>query len=492
MSDLSKGLFQPSAVVIDTNQANLLIHIEEGQYSDVKAAAITPSKLSHSISAFANTDGGDLYIGIGEEMLGGNVKRREWNGFPDVEAANGHLQAFERLFPLGKDFQYEFLRCAFMKGVVLHVQVGRTQGVVKAYDDKPYIRRGAQNLPQIDPDQLRRLEYTKGVISFEGHPVNVGLETIVESPVTAEFLSSVVPRATPEAWLRKQQMIVRDLPTVAGLLLFSEEPQAMLPKRCGIKVYRYETQEETGFRDVLSFVPITVEGCLYHQIKRAVDTTVAEIEKIRSIGAKGLESIKYPHETLHEILTNAVVHRDYSIADDVHVRIFDNRIEVQSPGRLPAHITPKNILDERFARNGALVRLLNKFPDPPNRDVGEGLNTAFDKMRELGLRDPIIEERDSDLLVTILHEPLASKEEAIMKFLDEHGTIRNKKAREITFVKDADQMKRTLQKMVEKNLIDPVPGTRAGGFTYRKKQKAVEPEGAPLPLFARTQEKPEQ
>jgi ATP-dependent DNA helicase RecG len=472
MSDLFQ--VAAAATVVDDEQAELLIQIEEGQYSDVKATAISASKLSHSISAFANTDGGDLYIGIAEEMLGGNVKRREWNGFADVEGANGHLQAFERIFPLGKDFQYEFLRCPSKRGVVLHVQVSRTQAVINAYDGKPYV-----------PEQLRRLQFTKGVISFEGHPVSVPLESIVDSPVTSEFLNSVVPKATPEAWLRKQQLIVNGMPTVAGVLLFSEEPQAILPKRCGIKVYRYQTQEETGFRDVLSFIPITVEGCLYHQIKNAVDTTVSEIEKIRSIGARGLENVKYPPETLHEIITNAVIHRDYSIADDVHVRIFDNRIEVQSPGRLPAHVTPKNILDERFARNGAIVRLLNKFPDPPNRDVGEGLNTAFDKMRELGLRDPIIEERDSDLLVTILHEPLASKEEAIMKYLDEYGTIRNKKARQITFVKDADQMKRILQKMVEKELIDPVPGTRAGGFTYRKRQKpaAASEDTTPLPLF---------
>lgn len=115
---------------------------------------------------------------------------------------------------------------------------------------------------------------------------------------------------------------------------------------------------------MLSFIPITVEGCLYEKIKKAVDVTDAEVEKIKSLGAKGLENIKYPPETLHEIITNAVIHRDYGIADDVHVRLFDNRIEVQSPGRLPAHVTPKNILDERFARNGAIVRLLNKFSDP--------------------------------------------------------------------------------------------------------------------------------
>lgn len=481
MSDVPL-LNRPPFTEIDEAQAERLAQIEEGQYSDLKAAGISPSKLSHTISAFANADGGDLYIGIGEEILGGYVKRRTWAGFPDVEAANGHLQSFDRTFPLGKDFQYEFLRCETRPGVVLHVQVSRTQGVVKAADGKPYIRRGAQNLPQDSPEQLRRLEFTKGVISFEGHPVKSGTQTIIDSPVTTQFLASVVPTAEPEAWLRKQQLIVTDMPTVGGLLLFAEEPQAVLPKRCGIKVYRYETHEETGFRDVLSFIPITVEGCLYYQIKNAVDVTVAEVEKIKAMSASGFEAIKYPPETLHEIITNAVIHRDYSIADDVHVRIFDNRIEVQSPGRLPAHVTTKNILHERFARNGAIVRLLNKFPDPPNRDVGEGLNTAFDKMRELGLRDPIVEERDSDLIVTILHEALASREETIRKYLEEHETIVNKKARALTFVRDADQMKRILQKMVDSDIIELVPGTRRGGAKYRlKTSEHSSSEQPPLP-----------
>jgi ATP-dependent DNA helicase RecG len=242
-----------------------------------------------------------------------------------------------------------------------------------------------------------------------------------------------------------------------------------LPKRCGIKVYRYQTQEETGFRDVLTFVPITVEGCLYDQIKKAVEVTISEVEKIKRMGERGLEKVSYPPETLHEIITNAAIHRDYSIADDIHVRIFDNRIEVQSPGRLPAHVTPKNILYERFARNGAIVRLLNKFPNPPNQDVGEGLNTAFEKMRDSGLREPIVIERDSDLLVTILHEPLASAEETILKYLETNETIRNKKAREITFIKDADQMKRILQKMAEKGEI--IPLGKAGGQMYKKKAK---------------------
>lgn len=484
---------QAAAINVDDSQAERVIQIEEGQFSDVKAAAISPGKLSHTISAFANTDGGDLYIGIGEQNLGGNVKKREWDGFADVEAANGHIQSLEQRFPLGRDFQYDFLRCAGRSGVVLHIQVSRTQAIIKAADGKAYIRRGASNLPQETPEEIRRLEFAKGVVSFEGHPVQVSKDIITESPVTRTYLSHVVPNAQPEAWLKKQSLLQNEMPTVAGLLLFAEEPQAQLPKRCGIKVYRYGTQEAEGFREVLAFIPKTVEGCLYDQIKAAVGLTTKEAEEIPRLGGEGLESITYPPETLHEIITNAVIHRDYSIADDIHIRIFDNRVEVQSPGRLPAHVTAENILNERFARNGAIVRLLNKFPDPPNRDVGEGLNTAFEKMHQLGLREPEIEERDSDVLVTIRHEALASPEQAVMKYLERNATIRNKKAREITYIKDSDRMKRILRAMSQSGAIEAVPGARFGGMAYRLKQKPipVAVSNAPELPFEQSQSDPE-
>src|SRR6266566_7856107 len=91
-----------------TEQAFKIIQVEEGQFSDAKAIEIAPAKLTKHISAFANTDGGDVYIGIAEV---GTRKRRKWKGFSNPEAANGYLQIFETLFPLGTDFQYEFLRC---------------------------------------------------------------------------------------------------------------------------------------------------------------------------------------------------------------------------------------------------------------------------------------------------------------------------------------------------------------------------------------------
>ena len=446
---------------IAADQAKIIALTQEGQFSDVKAIEIEPAKLTKSISAFANSDGGDLYIGITNEP-------RQWRGFANPEAANGHIQIFERLFPLGTDFAYEFLRCDGLTGLVLHIQINKTKGIMKASNAIPYVRRGAQCLPVDDQEKLRRLEYAKGVVSFEDETVNAPKDRITQSKVIMDFIRDVVPTAEPEPWLKKQVLIRNDKPVVAGVLLFSDEPQALLPKRCGIKIYRYKTRGIEGFRDALAEMPHTIEGCLYDQIKHAVKLTTEIFEGIPQMGEESLEAIKYPAETLHEIIINAVLHRDYSVADDVHIRIFDNRIEVQSPGSLPAHITVENILDERFARNGAVVRILNKFKDAPNRDVGEGLNTAFEKMHQLGLKSPTIAEKENSVLVIIKHEPLASPEEAIMDFLETNPTIKNSQARKVTHVRADYQIKSIFGSMVKKGMIEQVPGTRTSNTAYRK------------------------
>lgn len=167
----------------------------------------------------------------------------------------------------------------------------------------------------------------------------------------------------------------------------------------------------------------------------------------------GLESIEYPEETLHEIITNAVLHRDYSIAADIQIRIFDNRVEVESPGKLPGHVTVDNILDSQTARNPKIVRLINKFPEPPNKDVGEGLNTAFAAMEKLRLKSPVIKEQDTSVLVIIKHEKLASPEEIVIDYMKTHESIRNKEGRDITGIKSENKMKRVFYTLRDQGYI---------------------------------------
>jgi ATP-dependent DNA helicase RecG len=284
--------------------------------------------------------------------------------------------------------------------------------------------------------------------------------------------SQVVPSSEPEAWLRKQELIKEEKPTVAAIVLFSDLPQAALPKRTGIKVYRYKTHDAEGTRETLVGQPVSVEGCAYDVIKEAVAVTKNTIEGMQILGTKGLEAVTYPTETLHEVITNAVLHRDYGVADDVHVRIFDNRVEVESPGRLPAHITPRNILKERFARNGSIVRIINKFPDPPNKDVGEGLNTAFRAMEDSRLKAPVISERDHSVMVQIKHERLASAEDIIMEYLENNALITNRVARGLTGIRSENSMKTVFWRLRDRNLIRQVPGRSGFASAWEKKPKA--------------------
>lgn len=431
---------------------------------DFKAIEVAPAKLTRSLSAFANAEGGELFVGIDEIKIS---KKRLWRGFTRVEDANGFLQAFEQLFPLGNEYSYIFLQSPTDLGLVLKVEIRKSREIKYATDGKVYIRRGAQNLPVDNEESLARLRRNKGITSFETEPVNVERTLITNSNPIIGFMLEVVPTAEPETWLRKQQVIINDKPTVAGLILFAEEPQAALPKRCGLKIYRYKTKDDEGTRETLDFDPISIEGCAYDQIKIAVQKTVEIVESVRISTPAGLESVVYPVTALHEVITNAVIHRDYSIADDIHIQIFDNRIEVVSPGTLPAHITTENILEERFARNGVIVRLINKFPNPPNKDVGEGLNTAFRAMREMQLKSPVINQTSGSVRVILRHERLATPEEIILEFLQTHDQITNREARDICFIGSENKMKRVFQRMIATNLIELVPGTTRYTAAYR-------------------------
>jgi len=299
--------------------------------------------------------------------------------------------------------------------------------------------------------------------------VDFGPDVISNSLETISFMLEIVPHQEPDRWLRKQSLVVNEKPTVAGAVLFADEPQALLPKRCGIKLYRYRTNDDEGTREALDGVPRTVEGCAYKQIYEAVAATKRIIEGIRRMTPKGLMAVEYPEETLHEIITNAVLHRDYSIPDDIHIRVYDNRVEVESPGSLPGHITPQNILDERFSRNGNIVRVINKFPNPPNKDVGEGLNTAFRAMKMLQLKEPEIVQRESSVLVVIRHEQLASPEERIVSFLDGHETINNGQAREVCVIREDWRIRAIFARMVEAGMIEKVPGSTTSNTAYRRK-----------------------
>jgi ATP-dependent DNA helicase RecG len=452
--------------IITTEQRNWIVKYEEGQLGDVKAIDISPSKLSETISALANADGGELWIGIDED----EKKRRSWRGFETDEHANVHIQILDQILQLGEGYSFEFLKHPASKGLVLHLEIAKMRGIICATNGSAYIRRGAHNQPVTTDAMKRQLERNKGLVSFEQHITNAEPNVITGSFITRYFIGNVVPSAKAEDWLRKQRVIIEGKPTVAGVVLFADEPQAILPKRSGIKIVRYKTTDfGEGTRETLSGDPISIEGCIYKLIQSAVRKTQEMIQGVVKWTEQGAEMVNYPPETLHEIITNAVLHRDYSIADDISVRIFDNRVEVESPGTLAGHITERNILRERFSRNPTIVRLINKFPDPPNKDIGEGLRTAFDAMNRMRLRQPEIRQGEQSVTVYIRHTRLESPEDTVMNYLRDNPQIDNSKARELTGVRSGDAMKQVFARLKARNLIERVPNTRGRNSAWQLK-----------------------
>lgn len=441
-------------------QVAQIFQIEEDHFNDFKAKEISGQKLSRSISAFANSSGGDIYIGIREEN---DTKVKYWEGFDYIEDANAFIQVIELMPEAANYYIAEFLKHPKLHTYVLKLTIFKSKSIVKTTDKKIFVRKGSQSLPVDTPEKFRRLELDKGIASYENEPISASrLEDVLESNIFQQFSESIIPHVDHVAWLKKQRLLVDGKLTVAGEMLFADEPQICLPKRSAIKIYRYKTSNEAD-RDTLDGQPITVEGSAYTQIYAAVNKVKEIIESIKKLGPR-FETIEYPEETLHEIITNAVLHRDYSIITDIQIRIFDNRVEVESPGKLPGYVTVKNILDSQSARNPTIVRLINKFPNAPNKDVGEGLNTAFAAMTRLRLKLPVIEEKDNSVLVTIKHEKLASPEEIVVEYLLSHNTIKNSIGRSITGIKSENTMKNVFYRLKERGYI-----TLISGYNYWEK-----------------------
>ena len=431
-----------------------LFKIEEDHFNDFKAKDISGKGFSKIVSAFGNASGGDIYVGIREEN---DTKVKYWEGFSVIEDCNAFLQIIDSITSVLGYYDVEFLKHSTLNTYVLRITIFKTPSIVYTTDGKVFLRKGAQSLPVDTIEKQRRLELDKGISSYEDEPIiDSSIEDATESEVFKQFSQSIIPEVIPDLWLKKQRLYKDGKLTVAGEMLFSDEPQISLPKRSSIKVFRYKTSGEAE-RDVLSEQPITIEGCAYNEIYEAVSKVKEIIETVKKLG-KGLELVQYPEETLHEIITNAVLHRDYSIATDIQIRIFDNRVEVESPGKLPGHVTVTNILDSQAARNPKLVRLINKFPDAPNKDVGEGLNTAFSAMEKLRLKAPIIEELENSVLVTIKHERLASPEEIVIDYLSTHDSIRNSEGRTVTGIKSENTMKQVFYRLRDRGYITLIKG----------------------------------
>ena len=436
-----------------------LLDRAEAQLIDFKDKRIKPSKLCETVSALANADGGEIFVGITES----SSHKFTWDGFNKEEDANSIIRVIEDILYLNCHYGAEFLEHD-KNGLVLRLIINKSSKIIYTPSKQVFRRRNAQNIELKTVDDIRQLELNKGSSSYEDFPVNVNLEEISESDVIYEFLLDNSFDVEPEDFLKKNNLTEQGKARVSGLLLFSDYPQAFID-RCGVKIVRYNTSAEIPERKDMMGQPLTEEGCLYKLIYNTVEKVEKIVDQIPFTNQDN--KVIYPQETLHEIIANAVLHRDYSIKDDIQIRIFNNRVEIESPGILPGYITIQNILSQRYSRNGTVVRIINKFQNPPNKDIGEGLNTAFDAMRISGLIHPKIKQKKNSVLVIIPSEKLPDCTEVLLELLESHELLTSYEIDRKKIFKSANEKRKNLRKLREDRIIEIVADTHGSETTYR-------------------------
>jgi len=458
-------------VVLSDGEIVNLLDLDEDHFNDIKSKRIAPAKLQETLVAFANSDGGDLYVGIEDKSAQGE----RIVGFAEPEEANAIISTLlEGTVPAVENLGWDFLDTKD-RGLILHFSIPKSPKVHYTAGGDCFIRVNAQKL-KIKGEKVTQLGYSKGAELYEKKAVeDLDVDDVAESERLASYMGRVNSALEPKAFLRKQRLLTKkdgeSFPNVGCVLLFDDNPQATLQTRCAVKVYRLRTTEAEYKREHLAEMPVTVNGSVEEVIAGTIKKVAEYIDGASFMDGQKVVKLSYPAEALKEILVNAVLHRDYSLNDDVHVRIFDNRIEIKSPGRLPGYMTVENIYDDRFSRNPNLVRMLHNLPDPVNHDIGEGLDTAYNELKKAGLVPPAFEEVGNSFVVTVRHQKIASVIEVIEKYFEENpgGVINNKLIRQLSGEDDMQKVKKALQTLRKNGKIKVVDeSANAFNVTYVK------------------------
>lgn len=347
------------------------------------------------------------------------------------------------------------------KGSVLFIKVPKSAQLHSILDDGTFTRLQASNR-QLTANEIATLSFAKGVVTAENELTEVDFE-LLDTAIWKEYyrhrrLSGSIEEVMFRIGLaRKKEGKI--LPLKAAVLLFADDPSGLLASKCSIRIFRYSgTEISHDATPNLMKKPKTIGGPLIPLIADAMEYIKSEIASGITMSKSGFETVhKYPERVIKESITNAVIHRDYHIQRDTQVRIFDDRIEIESPGLFPGIITPSNIRTEgSFNRNPLIVGNLREFPDPPNLDAGEGVRMMFKVMNQIGLYDPIYLTKPplshESVTLFLFNEERPSLWDQVSSFIDKHGRISN---RELCHLGEIDTLKasKLLRHWVKKGLL---------------------------------------
>ena len=353
---------------------------EENPYFDRKSARIDPDDLARHIAAFANAAGGKLVVGIEDdgEVTGFNPPRsRPVEIFEQCAIMNctpAPEVSCNRLEVVNSAGEPDFV-------LVMDIEPSTDRVITRRKDGAVFLRQGDKSQKQ-DYEQIRALEYDKNLLKTD---------------------------ASDEQVLRSRRFMRDGHLTVAGLLLFGENPSVFLPQ-ARVRVLRFDgVKMETG-RSLNTTKDVTFDGPIPKVVDGAFDLISGMLREFQFLGRDGrFQTVpEYPEFAWFEGLVNAVTHRDYAYAGDyIRISMYDDRLEILSPGRLPNTVTLDNMRETRYSRNPRIARTLVEFGWV--RELNEGVKRIYSEMQAMFLNAPSFSEPDKSKVQLTLENNIVAR-----------------------------------------------------------------------------------
>lgn len=384
-----------------------LLRVPEGQWFDRKSVRVSRQALANLLVGFANADGGTIAIGLGS----GEVE-----GTDDDQAHRNELmQAAVDLTEPPVRARNKLVSCVNRDGEPDHllvVDVEPGEAVHANQRDEVFLRIGDENR-KLGYRQRTELTYDKGQASYDGSPVS-GADVGDLDRSRLDSYANLLGHPDPVRLLVARGLAdQRQRVSVAGYLLFGAHPQDRFPQAV-VRVLRYRGSERgVGARQELQH-DRRCEGPIPAMLEEAIEEVRQRQPSRRALGPQARFQPRplIPEDAWIEGIVNAVVHRSYSLGGD-HIRaeVFDDRIEIESPGRFPGLVDPRDPRHlTRFARNPRIARTSADLGF--GQELGEGIRRMFEEMRRAGLADPGYMQTSASVRLTLSAVPVDREAEA--------------------------------------------------------------------------------
>lgn len=377
---------------------------EENKYFDRKSGKIKPSDLAKHISAFANADGGTIVIGIGDNKAIEGINQfgeSKINEF--INAPRSGCKPMPR-------YEYELIDVINSKResdriLLLHISESVDQ-IIRTSSDLTYLRIGDRSV-EMRGDDLRNLEYAKSARHYEDEinpdaemsDLNEDLLTQYAEHIGATDLSFkeiLNARGFIKTHGREERL------TNAAVLLFAKNVYQFYPN-CRIRFLRYDGNYAQVGTNINLIRDTGIECSLLEIIDKAKDFISTQLREFTLLDEKtGKFQVvpEYPEFAWQEGIVNAVVHREYALTGSyIKVTMYDDRLEIESPGKLPNIVTVENIRETRFSRNPRISRVLTEMGWV--RELNEGVKRIYSDMESSFLEAPIYSEPEQSVRLVL-------------------------------------------------------------------------------------------